>query len=96
MSGWISLECLYIFSLQFGNLYFYNFKFFSVEFPLFTKLDGFKGTAKYPQLSQKIIVQDSKKKGRHLVAREKINPGRKFFKVFIVSWVCVRAINPKR
>ena len=48
---------------------------FPGEFPLVTKLDGFKGTAKYPQMSQKILVQDSKKKGRHLVAKEKINPG---------------------
>ena len=53
----------------------YPLNFFPAEFPLFTKLDGFKGTAKYPQMSQKITVQDSKKKGRHLVAKEKINPG---------------------
>jgi hypothetical protein len=47
----------------------------SNEIPISTKLDGFNGSAKYPQLSQKVLVQDSKKKGRHLVAKEKINPG---------------------
>ena len=47
-----------------------------VLFPARTKLDGFKGSEKYPQLSHKVIVQDSKKKGRHLVAKEKISPGK--------------------
>ena len=53
------------------------FEQISNEIPISTKLDGFKGSAKYPQLSEKVLVQDSKKKGRHLVAKDKINPGEK-------------------
>ena len=47
----------------------------TVDFPAVALPDGFRGSEKYPQLSQKVLVQDSKKKGRHLVAKEKINPG---------------------
>ena len=50
----------------------------SGDYPISTKIDGLKGSSKYPQLSQKVCVQDSKKKGRHLVAKEKINPGNFF------------------
>lgn len=45
------------------------------DFPAVARPEGFRGSEKYPQLSQKVLVQDSKKKGRHLVAKEKINPG---------------------
>jgi hypothetical protein len=50
-----------------------------VLYPARTKVDGFKGSEKYPQLSHKVVVQDSKKKGRHLVAKEKISPGKQTF-----------------
>ena len=39
------------------------------------KLTG-KGSRKYPQMSNKVDVKYSAKKGRHLVAKEKINPGK--------------------
>ena len=39
------------------------------------KLTG-KGSRKYPQMSNKVDVKYSAKKGRYLVAKEKINPGR--------------------
>ena len=38
------------------------------------KLTG-KGSRKYPQMSNKVDVKYSAKKGRHLVAKERINPG---------------------
>lgn len=47
--------------------------------PQRTPLESFKWTPKYPQLSAKVGLQTSKKKGRHLVAKEKILPGTLFF-----------------
>jgi len=44
--------------------------------PSKTKLDSFKCSEKYPQLSAKVLIQSSKKKGRHLIAKEKILPGK--------------------
>ncbi len=44
--------------------------------PRRTKTDAFKCSEKYPQLSAKVALQHSKKKGRHLVAKEKILPGK--------------------
>ena len=38
------------------------------------KLTG-KGSRKYPQMSNKVEVKQSAKKGRYLVAKERINPG---------------------
>ena len=39
------------------------------------KLTG-KGSRKYPQMSNKVGVKFSPKKGRYLVAKERINPGK--------------------
>jgi hypothetical protein len=38
------------------------------------KLTG-KGSRKYPQMSNKVEIKQSEKKGRYLVAKERINPG---------------------
>ena len=39
------------------------------------KITG-KGSRRYPQMSNKVDVKMSSKKGRYLVAKEKINPGK--------------------
>ena len=38
------------------------------------KLTG-KGSRKFPQMSNKVEIRQSEKKGRYLVAKERINPG---------------------
>ena len=40
---------------------------------------------KYPQLSKKIEVKATKKKGRMLVAKEQIEPGKYFFMGFRIT-----------
>ena len=42
---------------------------------------------KYPQLSKKIEVKATKKKGRMLVAKEQIEPGKYFFMGFRITFV---------
>jgi hypothetical protein len=62
--------------------------------PQRTKMDTFKASDKFPQLSAKVALQNSKKKGRHLVAKEKILPG-KCYLINRLVWVMLDPWAPK-